>query len=171
MSQYTGQRSTPEETIEAKVRHITFRSPKDDFAILSMDRLDQTEAITAVGPSAPFQIGERLSLVGRFERHSRFGLQFKVSLAQPVSPEGIEGIRDYLLHSKIKGLGPQKIESILKAFGTQTLETIAQNPEKLLDVPGIGQKRLDEIVAIVVKVAKQHQSSLEAASKDFFVHR
>ena len=116
MSQYSGRLSAPEETIEAKVRQITFRSPKNDFAILSMDRLDQTEAITAVGPLASFQIGERLSLVGRFERHSRFGLQFRVSLVQPIEPEGIEGIRDYLLHSKIKGLGPQKIDKILKEF-------------------------------------------------------
>ena len=141
--------SSSDEIIEAKLRYVTFRSRESDFAICSMDRLDRKEAITAIGPLGAFHAGDRLTLVGRFETHGKYGLQFRVQLASPVPPEDQEAIREYLINAKIKGVGPKRIDTLLDIFGDDTLTVITQTPEKLDQVPGLGKSRIKALKATV----------------------
>lgn len=134
-----------EEIIEAQVRSVTFKSVRDQFAIFSMDRLDQREAITAVGPLAEYQRGDRLHLVGRFETHGRYGLQFRVQFAFPIPPQGVDAIREYLVNAKIKGVGAKRVDQIIEAFGEDTLKVITDQPERLEELEGLGTARITRI--------------------------
>ena len=138
-----------EEMIEAKVRYVTFRSNDSDFAICSMDRLDRKEAITALGPLKHFHTGDRLSLLGRFETHGKYGLQFRVQMASAIAPKDEEAIREYLINAKIKGIGPRRIDKLLDYFGDQTLTIIAQEPEKLKAIPGFGDSKIQALKHLV----------------------
>ena len=138
-----------EEMIEAKVRYVTFRSSDSDFAICSMDRLDRKEAITALGPLKHFHPGDRLSLLGRFDTHGKYGLQFKVHMASAIAPKDEEAIREYLINAKIKGIGPRRVDKLLDHFGDQTLVVIAQEPEKLKDLPGFGEGEIKALQQLV----------------------
>src|SRR5205807_9106444 len=47
----------------------------------------------------------------------------------------------------IKGIGPVYAERIVKKFGMDTLKVIDENPRSLLEVQGIGEKRIDKIAS------------------------
>ena len=143
------QNATHDEMIEAQVRHITFRSSEGDFAICSMDRLDRKEAITAIGPLKAYHTGDRLSLVGRFETHGKYGLQFRVQMAYPIPPEDQEAIREYLINAKIRGVGPKRVDALLELFGDETLTVITETPERLEGVSGLGASRIERLKAAV----------------------
>ena len=135
--------STPtEEMIEAQVRNITFRSERDQFAIFSMDRLDRKEAITAVGPLGDYQRGDRLSLIGRFETHGKYGLQFRVQFAVPIPPKGQDAIREYLVNAKIKGVGTKRVDQLIEHFGDDTLRVITEESDRLTEIEGLGSARI-----------------------------
>jgi ERCC4-type nuclease len=47
----------------------------------------------------------------------------------------------------VRGIGPKLAERIVAAFGEATFEVIEASPEKLREVPGIGEFGLDPTVA------------------------
>lgn len=57
----------------------------------------------------------------------------------------IFGIEKYLGSGLIKGVGPKFAKKIVQQFGTDTLEIIETDVKRLLEVPGIGKKRVDKI--------------------------
>jgi len=57
-----------------------------------------------------------------------------------------EGVRRYLGSGLIKGIGPVLAERIVATFGEEALEIIDKHPERLLEVPDIGEKRMKVIV-------------------------
>ena len=134
-----------EELIEAQVRHITFRSAESDFAICSMDRLDRKEAITAIGPLKSFHTGDRLNLVGRFETHGKYGLQFRVQMAYPIPPNDQEAIREYLVNAKIRGVGAKRVDTLIELFGDDTLKVIIEEPERLHEISGFGSGHIERL--------------------------
>ena len=46
---------------------------------------------------------------------------------------------------QIKGIGPKLAERIYNIFGNESLEILDKEPEKLLTVSGITEKKLDKI--------------------------
>ncbi len=94
-------------------------------------------------------MGERLTLTGRFERHSKFGVQLRVHLAYALPPNTSESIREYLAHAQIKGLRDRLAQRIVDAFGDDTLRVIAEEPERLKEVPGLGARRIEDLQEVV----------------------
>ena len=62
-------------------------------------------------------------------------------------PATVYGIEKYLGSGLIKGVGPKFASRIVKEFGADTLTVIEEDPDSLIRVPGIGQKRVDKIKA------------------------
>ena len=60
-------------------------------------------------------------------------------------PATVYGIEKYLGSGLIKGVGPKFAKKIVQQFGTDTLEIIETDVKRLLEVPGIGKKRVDKI--------------------------
>src|SRR5262249_2260346 len=66
---------------------------------------------------------------------------------QTEAPADIMGIKKYLGSGLIKGIGTRYASRIVAKFDVDTLNIIDQCPEKLLEVKGLGQKRLEKIKA------------------------
>lgn len=77
---------------------------------------------------------------------TKYGMQYSVSNFSVTMPTTKEGIRTYLSSSLIKGIGPAMAARIVEMFGEDTLNVFNDSPEKLLQVKGITQKRLDDIL-------------------------
>ena len=54
-------------------------------------------------------------------------------------------LEKYLGSGLIKGVGPKFAKKIVQQFSTDTLEIIETDVQRLLEVPGIGKKRVDKI--------------------------
>ncbi|GAA2125065.1 ATP-dependent RecD-like DNA helicase [Glycomyces algeriensis] len=105
------------------------------------------DLVSVVGPLLGAQVGESLSLTGRWSSHPKYGRQFEVRSYRTVLPATVQGIERYLGSGLIKGVGPKTAAKITAHFGVQTLEVIDADPARLIEVPGLGPKRTKLIAA------------------------
>src|SRR4030095_349812 len=64
-----------------------------------------------------------------------------------VPPTTLEGIERYLGSGMVKGIGPHFARKLVQAFGAEVFDVIAQNPQRLQALDGIGPKRTARVVA------------------------
>jgi exodeoxyribonuclease V alpha subunit len=140
----TGQ---PLATLEGVVERVTFSNPENQYAVLQLKVPGRRQTVTVVGPLAGAKEGEDLRLKGGYEVHPRYGEQFKAVWWYAVLPATVAGIQKYLASGLIKGIGPELAKRLVDRFGPDTLTVIDDQPERLTEVPGIGQKRLQQIIA------------------------
>ncbi|MET8869414.1 ATP-dependent RecD-like DNA helicase [Nonomuraea sp. NPDC004580] len=135
-------------SLDAVLERITYANEETGYTIARV-ATDRTGAdlLTVVGPLLGAQVGESLRLHGRWTSHPRYGRQFEVWSYTTVLPATVQGIRRYLGSGLIKGIGPKMAERIVDHFGTDTLDVIEQQPERLVEVPGLGPKRTKMIAA------------------------
>ncbi len=133
-------------TLEGEL--IGFRWVKDDgsFAIARVRGPDQREVV-AVGPLGHVQPGQHITLRGHWETRSMFGRQFRTRAVVVEDPKSLLGLERYLSDGAVKGLGPTFARRVVDRFGKDTLRIIDEEPERLLEVSGIGKKRVATIVA------------------------
>ena len=142
--------------LEGRIARVVFVNEDATFAVtqfvaeagdLAAAGLHAGDRVAAVGPLAGLESEDRVHLVGAFVDTARFGRQLRVSAAWPVLPHSAAGIEGYLGSGRVKGVGPALAHRIVAHFGAGTLEIIAQHPERLAEVPGIGPKRGGELAA------------------------
>ena len=100
---------------------------------------------TVVGNLPEISPGEFLQLQGQWDRHPTHGAQFKAEVCEQTLPATIAGIQGYLGSGMIKGIGPKLAERIVGKFRETTFQVIEHNPERLLEIPGIGMDRTTRI--------------------------
>ncbi len=137
----------PSSYLEGVVERIVFCNEENGYAVIRLQAQGRKDWVTVVGNLPSVNTGETLRLSGQWACHPQFGEQFKVEAYQSVIPATLNGIEKYLGSGLIKGLGPVMASRIVRAFGLKTLEVIDSEPQKLLEVEGIGRIRLDWILA------------------------
>ena len=125
---------------------IIFSSPKDYFTIAKLRCTQDRTYMTIVGHIMSTNEGEEVRVKGNWVIHPKYGKQFKVDFFEVVLPTNKEAIEKYLSSGIIKGIGPSLSKSIVKAFGEKTFEILDENVERILEVPGIGEKKYKKII-------------------------
>ncbi len=92
-------------------------------------------------------MGERVELTGEYASHPKYGSQFKAVSYHTLAPATLSAIETYLGSGLIKGVGPATARAIVAAFGMDTLKILDEDPLRLSEIPGIGAKRRDMILA------------------------
>jgi exodeoxyribonuclease V alpha subunit len=100
---------------------------------------------TAFGIALPFVEGIETGLEGKWVKTS-YGLQLSVLESQIFMPTTKEGIICYLASGLISGIGPVTANRIVERFGESTFQVMDTQPEKLLEVKGITEKKLETIL-------------------------
>jgi len=137
-------------TVEATVVRNLFSNEENGWSAVRC-RSKHGVVFTAVGPLLGVHQGDELRLTGRWVQHDRFGEQLEVSTFVHVTPSTLEGIRRFLSSGRIRGIGPKMAERIVDRFDLETLEVMERDPERLLEVSGIGKKTLESIKQSWVK--------------------
>ena len=133
------------ESLEGTVERITFRNEENLYTVARLTVEGVGEPVTAVGRFISIHAGESFRLRGEWTTHPLYGRQFQVEEAEPLMPATIEGIKNYLASGLIKGVGPATADKLVVAFGLETLEVIDKEPERLLEVEGIGPVKAEAI--------------------------
>ena len=105
---------------------------------------DKLIRFTAVGFRLPSSSAINVDLDGKWEK-SKYGLQLSVERCTEIIPKTKDGIIAYLSSGLIKGVGEKSAKAIVGMFGVKTLEVIEKEPDKLLAVKGITEKKLKNI--------------------------
>ena len=133
------------EYLSGVVERITYVNEENGFCVIKIKSHGFSDLITVVGNLAAVNVGSTLKLKGNWKFDSKYGRQFNAIDYQETVPATIAGIEKYLGSGLIKGIGPVYARRIVKHFKEDTLRVIEENPDALLEVEGIGQKRVDMI--------------------------
>lgn len=101
-------------------------------------------SFTAVGMELPDLEHVDIELEGTWEDKEKFGKQLKVEGFRVLLPKTRQGISSYL-SSMVKGIGPVLAEKIVDRFGENTFGVLDKEPERLLEIKGITEARLEAI--------------------------
>ncbi|MFF9685756.1 ATP-dependent RecD-like DNA helicase [Streptomyces sp. NPDC014623] len=134
--------------LEGVLERITYANEENGYTVARVDTgRGSSDLLTVVGSLLGAQPGESLRMEGRWGSHPQYGKQFTVENYTTILPATIQGIRRYLGSGLIKGIGPVMADRITTHFGVDTLDIIEQQPERLVEVPGLGPKRTKMIAA------------------------
>jgi exodeoxyribonuclease V alpha subunit len=123
------------EMIEGIVSGVVFSNAENGYTVLRLDTIDGV--VTAAGSLPGVSQGERLILSGAWVTHPQYGEQFKTESFEVKPPSGADDIFRYLASGVIKNIGPAKARDIVEKFGSNALEIIENEPDKLASIKGI----------------------------------
>ena len=135
--------------------HAIFSSEETGFTVAKLIPIESEEKVTIVGPLHEVDAGESLTCEGDWKNHPSHGKQFVVTGYKIDHPHNEVGIRRYLESGSIKGIGKKYAERIVAAFGMETLKIIDTHPERLKEVEGIGQKRIQKIKNCRISISRR----------------
>lgn len=135
-------------TVTGTIERFTFKNPETGFAVVQL-LPERGSRLVVVGALAQLAEGQRIKVTGIRREHPRFGVQIEAESTEASLPSDADGIVAYLGSGLVKGVGPGFAEKIVKRFGAETLHVIETEPDRLREVPGLGKKRRDELVAAV----------------------
>ncbi len=127
------------------VERITYQNEENGYTVLKCRAKGYQELVTAVGSMPEVHVGSVLKLGGSWRMDAKYGRQFSVEHFEETLPASAYGIEKYLGSGLVKGIGPKFAHRIVKQFGKDTLDIIEEQPERLLEVNGIGQIRVERI--------------------------
>ena len=136
-----------EERITGIVEKVSFFSESSGFSVLRLGRNGERDAVTVVGYVAAVNLGQHVEAVGCWHNDKTWGLQFKATHILVVPPDTLEGITKYLCSGMVKGIGLRLAKVLVRAYGMEVFTVIEDHPEQLLEIQGIGKKKLKQIVA------------------------
>ncbi len=118
-------------TVRGRIEALFFSSPQFSAGRL---RTDSGDTVSFAG-SLMVREHDPVVLHGAWERHPKFGRQFKVSHFAFDQRMGPDGLAHYLAnHPDIKGIGPVKARRIVEAFGDDFDRIIDEEPERIASV-------------------------------------
>lgn len=135
------------ESLQGVVHHIRFYAKETGYAVASVQvgEGDKSRFVTLSGNLPHIAVGDEIQSEGQWQDHPKYGMQFHVNSYMKVLPTETNAIESYLGSGMIKGLGPGTAAKIVAHFGDKTLDVLTQNPERLLEIPGIGEKKAETI--------------------------
>lgn len=135
------------EKIEGILQQIVYRNSESGFIVARLKVAGQINPVTVTGNLVSISEGESLRCTGSWTSHPRFGRQFRIDSFEAVPPSTETGIFRYLSSGTVKGIGPKLAARIVKRFGLDTLDVIDSHPERLKEIPGIGERRVADIAS------------------------
>ncbi|MBE6873421.1 MAG: ATP-dependent RecD-like DNA helicase [Ruminococcus albus] len=131
------------ERIEGEVDRVKFKNSDGSFCVINVKTDD--ELITAVGAMGDIEEGEMVVLTGEFFNSDIYGKEMKVQMFERSLPSTEAAILRYLSSGALKSVRPLIAKMLVKKFGDKTLEIIENEPERILEIAGMTQERVDTI--------------------------
>jgi exodeoxyribonuclease V alpha subunit len=134
-------RVTVLEELEGCIESIVFSASETGFTVARFETT-ANEVITIVGSFPSLSLGQSFKLSGYWRSHPRYGDQFQVEQYSECLPETLVGIEKYLGSGMIRGVGVKTAQQIVDTFGLETFSVMETEIERLLEIPGISEKKL-----------------------------
>ena len=135
------------EPLSGLVERVTFHNPDNGFCVLRVKVRGQNDLVTVLGEAPSVSAGEYIQASGIWETHRDHGRQFRATFLRVAPPTSIEGMEKYLGSGLIKGIGAIFARRLVSTFSDAVFEIIEKEPQRLLQVEGIGPKRAERIIA------------------------
>ncbi len=137
---------TQRSSIEGIVQRVTYANEDNGWAVVRF-RSAEGRDFTAVGPMFGIAVGDRLRLSGTWIDHPKFGEQLKIDSFLEILPSTLDGLRAFLASGRVRGVGPAIADRLIDTFGLEVLDIIEHQPDRLLEIHGIGPATVEKISA------------------------
>lgn len=126
--------------MRASVVSLLFGPADDGYTMVSL-RNELGERIVAAGRAIPggVQEGDELTVTGRWTNGKK-GPLFAVQTARKAMPRSSDGIQKWLEKAKIPGIGKIKASKLVKTFGMETIEALAEERPGVAEI--VGRKQI-----------------------------
>ncbi len=140
------QTNTITERIRGIVDRVTYHNPDSGWSVLRVSPFnDPHQQETVIVHQTKVFAGATMEFHGAWTVHPKFGRQFKATQAAERKPATTAALEKYLGSGLIKGVGPKTAKKIVHHFGEKTLDIFEGEIEKLTEIQGIAQKKLELI--------------------------
>ena len=133
------------ERISGRIEHITYKNSQNGYTVFKL--YANGEEVVATGKFPFISVGEVVTLTGTYTVHPTYGPQFRADECERQTPSTSAAILRYLSSGAIKGIGPATAQKLLKRFGSETLDIIKDQPERLAEIRGISLEKARDISA------------------------
>ncbi|MBI3508961.1 MAG: ATP-dependent RecD-like DNA helicase, partial [Chlamydiia bacterium] len=133
------------ENLSGYVEAIVYTVPENGFTVARLRETGKKELTTIVGCLPSLQPGETVKCQGEWKMHPSHGRQFEVSDHSVEMPCDVVGIQKYLESGLVDGIGEVFARRIVERFGVDTLQVLDEMPSRLLEIEGLGRKKLKKI--------------------------
>ena len=153
--------------LQGTLERVVFHNEENGYTVFRVrpEGKDEVDLVTVVGHMGSPQAGASLRIKGRWVNNARFGRQVQMDSFESLLPATAEGIKLYLASGLIKGIGKSIAARIVKAFGEDTLRIFDEEPQRLLEISGITQKKLVTLAEYVGRM-QEGQKYIYFASGD-----
>ena len=144
-----GFRATYKETVfhnaVNKYTVIKYKADDENISDEAKERLGSLPIeFTASGYGMPQTDAVEVMLDGVWEK-GKYGFQFVIESWEEIIPQTAEGVQAYLACGLIKGIGEKTAADIVGQFGVGAIDILDGTPEKLLEIRGITESKLEAI--------------------------
>ncbi|MBO9471814.1 ATP-dependent RecD-like DNA helicase [Endozoicomonas sp. G2_2] len=147
-----------EAKLNATVERVIYTNEDKSWSLLEVE--DQAGALTrASGALAEAAEGMRLVASGRWDSHRGVRV-FRVDEHRLYQPNSTAGILRFLSSDAISGIGVETAKSVVDHFGASALDVIRGQPERLAEVPGLGERRAITLSKAVAENAGKIEAKL-----------
>ena len=162
--------------IRCVVERITYQNPENGYSVLKCRVKDYDDLVPVIGNLVDANVGSVLLVEGNWKVDSKYGKQFVAENWEETLPATVYGMEKYLGSGLIKGVGPKFAKRIVQKYGVDTFAIIEDNIELLIEVEGIGHKRVQMIaeswerqkeIKNIMLFLQEHQVSTSYAAKIF----
>ncbi len=133
--------------LTATIERITYRADDTGYTVAKVQPAGKKALVAIVGRLPDVQVGETLHMQGTWVDHRTHGRQFEVSEYRVAPPTTTDGIVRYLSSGLLPGVGAVTAQRIADEFGASTLDILDQQPQRLKEVKGLGQKKIAAIIS------------------------
>lgn len=144
------------ENLRGVVERITYANEETGYSVIKIRCKGYNELVAVVGSMATVNVGAVITMKGFWASNPKYGRQFEAKEWEETLPASIYGIKKYLGSGLIKGIGPVYAKKIVNLFKEQTLDIIEEEPDRIIEVHGIGKKRVE-----MIKKAWQDQKEIK----------
>lgn len=137
------------ESLTGYIDHIIYQNPENGYTVLVL--VTEAGEITCVGTFRYADEGEMLRLKGDYTTHAVYGEQFLVKEYEIIAPTDAVSAERYLGSGAVKGIGPAMAKKIVKEFGDDTFRVLEEEPELLVNIKGISEKKARDIASQVME--------------------
>ena len=127
------------EQLSATVLDTTFRNDENGYSVLRVQAGVNEQTVVGVMPQ--LSPGETVTFSGEWGEHPVYGRQFHARQYEIAPPETLSAIERYLGSGLIRGIGTATAKLIVSHFGTDTMQVMDENPQRLTEISGIGPKK------------------------------
>ena len=134
------------EELTCVVERLTYHNPVNGYSVIRVTAKGYQDEVTVVGNMAEVHVGSVLKAKGKWSFDSKYGKQFSLISYEETMPATLHGLEKYLGGGMIRGVGPKFAKKIVDHFGEETLNVLEKEPVRLMEIPGLGKKRIVKIV-------------------------